>query len=204
MSDQFPLENIKDLSQDKKDGLLEALISEYLKEKREKQSVDNSYVVPAAIENIEKNIVPATIERTRRRLQQKTHAVSSDSNNYSKTNDASEENRSLQDKLKERNKTEYRRIISILKNKRYALDLNQRDIATKAGVSFSNISAIERGHLICGADSLIGYIKAIGCKYADFDTENKYILPELKDAIEDLSEDDQKKVLSMIKTIWPT
>ena len=179
----------KSLSQEEKDALLDALISDYLS----KRKIMDDKSLNDATDNSE------------------YLSVSKNSENMS---DILEEpsSKSPKEKIKERNKAEYRRIVSILRNRRIELDYNQREIALKAGVSFANISAIERGALSCNAETLIGYIKSVGLKYATFDNENdagtlpapnKYILPDLIKAIERLSEDDQNKLLNMIKTIWP-
>lgn len=111
---------------------------------------------------------------------------------------------------KKDNINEYERIIALLRSRRIRKNITQQTVADKSGVSFTNISAIERGVQVCSAVTLIGFIRAVDFDYADLDknapqredSRRKYINPKLLDAIEDLSEVEQDKLLNMIKMMF--
>lgn len=111
---------------------------------------------------------------------------------------------------KKDNIKEYQRIIETLRARRIRKNITQQTVADKSGVSFTNISAIERGVQVCSAVTLIGYIRAVEFSYSDLDKDapfkddyrRKYINPKLLDAIEDLSEVEQEKLLNMIKMMF--
>lgn len=111
---------------------------------------------------------------------------------------------------KKDNINEYERIITLLRSRRIRKNITQQTVADKSGVSFTNISAIERGVQVCSAVTLIGFIRAVDFDYADLDknapqredSRRKYINPKLLDAIEDLSEVEQDKLLNMIKMMF--
>lgn len=111
---------------------------------------------------------------------------------------------------KKDNIKEYQRIIETLRARRIRKNITQQTVADKSGVSFTNISAIERGVQVCSAVTLIGYIRAVEFSYSDLDKDapfkddyrHKYINPKLLDAIEDLSEVEQEKLLNMIKMMF--
>lgn len=111
---------------------------------------------------------------------------------------------------KKDNLKEYQRIIETLRARRIRKNITQQTVADKSGVSFTNISAIERGVQVCSAVTLIGYIRAVEFSYSDLDKDapfkddyrRKYINPKLLDAIEDLPEIEQEKLLNMIKMMF--
>jgi len=64
---------------------------------------------------------------------------------------------------------EYDRIIKELKRTRQRMDISQADIAQKCGISFSTVSAIERGVQNCSTTTLIGYLWALHLSYSDLE-----------------------------------
>ncbi len=104
---------------------------------------------------------------------------------------------------------EYDRIIKLLRNRRQSMERSQADIATKCGISFTTISAIERGIQVCSAMTLIGYLRSLHMDYADLDLHhssqnsgNAAILPELSKAISALSPEQQTRLISVINAVF--
>ena len=104
---------------------------------------------------------------------------------------------------------EYDRIIKLLKERRQSLEKSQSQIADKCGISFTTISAIERGIQVCSAMTLIGYLNALHMDYADLDlhhrsqnSSNAAILPELAEAISRLSSDQQARLILIINAAF--
>ena len=104
---------------------------------------------------------------------------------------------------------EYDRIIKLLKNKRQSLEKSQSQVADMCGISFTTVSAIERGIQVCSAMTLIGYLRALHMDYADLDLHhssqnngNATILPELAEAISVLSPEQQTRLILIINAVF--
>ena len=104
---------------------------------------------------------------------------------------------------------EYERIIKLLKERRQSMERSQADIATKCGISFTTISAIERGIQVCSAMTLIGYLRSLHMDYADLDlhhisktSADTTILPELAEAISTLSPEQQTRLILIINAVF--
>lgn len=104
---------------------------------------------------------------------------------------------------------EYDRIIKLLRNRRQSMERSQADIAAKCGISFTTISAIERGIQVCSAMTLIGYLRALHMDYADLDLYHRSqtsthtpVIPELTKAISTLSPDQQTRLISIINAAF--
>ncbi len=116
--------------------------------------------------------------------------------------------KSFKDKYKKENEEEYRRIVSILKTRRIRLGITQEEAGTKSGVSFANISAIERNVQSCSAVTLIGYIRAVDLDYAELDknynekADKRNIISELRERLESLNEVEQRRVLDIVKAMY--
>lgn len=104
---------------------------------------------------------------------------------------------------------EYDRIIKLLKERRQSMERSQADIAAKCGISFTTISAIERGIQVCSAMTLIGYLRSLHMDYADLDlhrscktSTDTTVLPELAEAISRLSSDQQARLILIINAAF--
>lgn len=94
-----------------------------------------------------------------------------------------------------------------LKTARQKKNVTQDEMAKFCGVSKNHISVIERGLSTCSSHMLLCYAEhlhisldaLIGLEHTE---ETSNILPELKNTIEELSPEQQQKVLDIIKIIF--
>ena len=81
--------------------------------------------------------------------------------------------------------------------------VTQAEMADACGLSKNYLSAMERGVYKCNAQTLIAYAERLGISLDEIvGTDNINIIPELRRAIEELSDEQQKKVLQVIKIIF--
>ena len=104
-------------------------------------------------------------------------------------------------KVPEHLQAEYDRIIKELKRTRQRKEVSQADVAEKCGISFTTVSAIERGIQNCSTTTLIGYLWALNLTYSDLepaktDLEQK-ISPAVQDKLETLSHEQQEKLMNI-------
>ena len=115
---------------------------------------------------------------------------------------------SLENKAKLEKK--YKNLIQMLKAKRESLKLTQQNIADKCGVSFTNISAIERGTQVCSSITLIGYMEAVGISFRSLEDSPSEVpnVPNVSNVssksvlssfLECISEEEQMKIFEDIK-----
>ena len=112
---------------------------------------------------------------------------------------------SLENKAKLEKK--YKNLIQMLKAKRESLKLTQQNIADKCGVSFTNISAIERGTQVGSSLTLIGYMEAVGISFRSLEDSPSEVpnVPNvssksvLSSFLECISEEEQMKIFDDIK-----
>ncbi len=185
-------QGIEKLSEEEKKDLLIELIGDNLDELKTQQQSQN----------------PA-VQRFRRYL---AYPIGSGAETAPEDQKVQKEEKSQKELIKEQNHNEFRRIVSLLRARRIQLDYSQKEISEKAGASYANISALERGTLVCSAETLIGYIRAVDYRYGWLDQKaagespieksRNVINPKLLDALSALSEEDQEKVLAMVKTLW--
>lgn len=96
---------------------------------------------------------------------------------------------------------EYDRIIRELKRTRQRKEISQADVAEKCGISFTTVSAIERGIQNCSTTTLIGYLWALHLTYSDLEpaktAAEPKISPAVQDKLETLSHDQQEKLMNI-------
>lgn len=92
-----------------------------------------------------------------------------------------------------------------LKAARQEKNVTQEEMAKACGVSKNHLSVIERGLNTCSSHMLITYAETLHISLdtlTGIDENTKGILPELGNALQQLSTQDQKKVLDVIKIIF--
>lgn len=92
-----------------------------------------------------------------------------------------------------------------LKAARQEKNVTQEEMAKACGVSKNYLSVIERGLNTCSSHMLITYAETLHISLdalTGIDENTKGILPELGNALRQLSPQDQKKVLDVIKIIF--
>ena len=92
-----------------------------------------------------------------------------------------------------------------LKAARQEKNVTQEEMAKACGVSKNHLSVIERGLNTCSSHMLITYAETLHISLdalTGIDENTKGILPELGNALRQLSPQDQKKVLDVIKIIF--
>lgn len=92
-----------------------------------------------------------------------------------------------------------------LKAARQEKNVTQEEMAKACGVSKNHLSVIERGLNTCSSHMLITYAETLHISLdalTGLDENTKGILPELGNALRQLSPQDQKKVLDVIKIIF--
>ena len=92
-----------------------------------------------------------------------------------------------------------------LKAARQEKNVTQEEMAKACGVSKNHLSVIERGLNPCSTHMLITYAETLHISLdtlTGIDENTKGILPELGNALQQLSPQDQKKVLDVIKIIF--
>ncbi|MBR6848919.1 MAG: helix-turn-helix transcriptional regulator [Lachnospiraceae bacterium] len=96
---------------------------------------------------------------------------------------------------------DYDRIIKELKRTRQRKEVSQADIAEKCGISFTTVSAIERGIQNCSTTTLIGYLWALNLTYSDLEPAKPNLEPKISPAVQDkletLSHDQQEKLMNI-------
>lgn len=100
---------------------------------------------------------------------------------------------------------EYDRIIRELKHTRQRKEISQADIAEKCGISFTTVSAIERGIQNCSTTTLIGYLGALHLTYSDLEKPQDEavafptpkISPAVQDRLETLSYEQQEQLMAI-------
>lgn len=92
-----------------------------------------------------------------------------------------------------------------LKTARQEKNVTQEEMAKACGVSKNHLSVIERGLNTCSSHMLITYAETLHISLdtlTGIDENTKGILPELSNALQQLSPQDQKKVLDVLKIIF--
>lgn len=92
-----------------------------------------------------------------------------------------------------------------LKTARKEKKITQEEMAKACGISKNHISVIERGLNTCSSHMLIAYAKTLNMSLdvlTGIDENTKNILPELGAALRELSPQEQKKVLDIVKIIF--
>ena len=92
-----------------------------------------------------------------------------------------------------------------LKAARQEKNVTQEEMAKACGVSKNHLSVIERGLNTCSSHMLITDAETLHISLdtlTGIDENTKGILPELGNALQQLSPQDQKKVLDVIKIIF--
>ena len=85
---------------------------------------------------------------------------------------------------------------------RKSRNVTQEEMADACGLSKNYISAMERGINKCSAQTLIAYGAKLGMSLDEIVGNKNDVIPELQQALKNLSEEKQEKVLQVIRIFF--
>lgn len=89
-----------------------------------------------------------------------------------------------------------------LQHHRELAKVTQQEMAEACGLSKNHISALERGMNKCSVQTLLGYCEKLNKTPNEIlDIKSFGIIPELQVLLSSMDEEQQKKILNMIKAI---